>query len=66
MYFYYIVKSVIMLCVHRIPQALVYFGAMKYSDSLMEILKKGEALDTGVIPLQVPTPKLGPEWHKSK
>ena len=32
-----------LLSVCRIPQALVYFGAMKYSDALMELLKKGES-----------------------
>lgn len=27
---------------YRVPQALVYLGALRYSDTLMETLKKGE------------------------
>lgn len=27
---------------YRVPQALVYLGALRYSDALMEALKKGK------------------------
>ncbi|MCI4381171.1 hypothetical protein PGIGA_G00248570 [Pangasianodon gigas] len=32
---------------YRVPQALVYLGALRYSDALMEALKKGELLSSG-------------------
>ncbi|XP_062310238.1 queuosine salvage protein isoform X2 [Osmerus eperlanus] len=32
---------------YRVPQALVYLGALSYSDTLMETLKKGELLCSG-------------------
>ncbi|XP_028294540.1 queuosine 5'-phosphate N-glycosylase/hydrolase [Gouania willdenowi] len=32
---------------YRVPQALVYLGALRYSDALMETLKKGEMLPSG-------------------
>lgn len=32
---------------YRVPQVLVYFGAMQYSSRLMEKLKKGEILQNG-------------------
>lgn len=32
---------------YRVPQALVYLGALRYSDELMEALKKGELLQSG-------------------
>lgn len=28
---------------YRVPQALVYLGALRYSDALMEALKKGKS-----------------------
>lgn len=32
---------------YRVPQALVYLGALRYSDELMQALKKGELLPSG-------------------
>ncbi|XP_029916654.1 queuosine 5'-phosphate N-glycosylase/hydrolase [Myripristis murdjan] len=32
---------------YRVPQALVYLGVLRYSDSLMQALKKGELLASG-------------------
>uniref|UniRef100_A0A3B4WDU3 Queuosine 5'-phosphate N-glycosylase/hydrolase n=1 Tax=Seriola lalandi dorsalis TaxID=1841481 RepID=A0A3B4WDU3_SERLL len=32
---------------YRVPQALVYLGALRYSDTLMQILKNGELLCSG-------------------
>ncbi|XP_072289701.1 queuosine 5'-phosphate N-glycosylase/hydrolase [Eucyclogobius newberryi] len=32
---------------YRVPQALVHLGALRYSDGLMEALKKGERLPSG-------------------
>ncbi|XP_053277666.1 queuosine salvage protein [Pleuronectes platessa] len=32
---------------YRVPQALVYLGVLRYSDTLMQILKKGELLCSG-------------------
>ncbi|XP_029959909.1 queuosine 5'-phosphate N-glycosylase/hydrolase [Salarias fasciatus] len=32
---------------YRVPQALVYLGALRYSETLMEALKKGELLSSG-------------------
>lgn len=31
---------------YRVPQALVYLGVLRYSDALMQALKKGERADT--------------------
>ncbi|KAL8585450.1 hypothetical protein ACOMHN_024610 [Nucella lapillus] len=41
------IDTITMFADYRIPQALVYFGAMKYSDNLMEILKKDTLMETG-------------------
>ncbi|KAE8292090.1 Kinesin-like protein KIF27 [Larimichthys crocea] len=32
---------------YRVPQALVYLGALRYSDALMQALKNGELLSSG-------------------
>ncbi|XP_076126178.1 queuosine 5'-phosphate N-glycosylase/hydrolase [Alosa pseudoharengus] len=32
---------------YRVPQALVHLGVLRYSDGLMDTLKKGELLDSG-------------------
>ncbi|KAG7253120.1 LOW QUALITY PROTEIN: hypothetical protein CRUP_034519 [Coryphaenoides rupestris] len=32
---------------YRVPQALVYLGALRYTDALMEALKSGELLSSG-------------------
>uniref|UniRef100_A0A3Q0R424 Queuosine 5'-phosphate N-glycosylase/hydrolase n=1 Tax=Amphilophus citrinellus TaxID=61819 RepID=A0A3Q0R424_AMPCI len=32
---------------YRVPQALVYLGALRYSDTLMQVLKNGELLSSG-------------------
>ncbi|XP_033829285.1 queuosine salvage protein [Periophthalmus magnuspinnatus] len=39
--------SLTMFADYRVPQALVYLGALKYSDQLMETLKRGELLPSG-------------------
>ncbi|ESO85215.1 hypothetical protein LOTGIDRAFT_195975 [Lottia gigantea] len=41
------IDSMTMFADYRIPQCLVYMGAMKYSDNLMETLKKNEKLANG-------------------
>lgn len=41
------IDTITMFADYRIPQALVYFGALKYSDELMERLKKDEMMKTG-------------------
>ncbi|XP_013086152.2 queuosine salvage protein-like isoform X2 [Biomphalaria glabrata] len=41
------VDTITMFADYRIPQALVYFGVVKYSESLMEELKRGKLLTSG-------------------
>lgn len=41
------IDTISMFADYRIPQALVYFGAMKYSSELMDILQKGILMQTG-------------------
>ncbi|KAK7101900.1 queuosine 5'-phosphate N-glycosylase/hydrolase-like isoform X2 [Littorina saxatilis] len=41
------IDTITMFADYRIPQALVYFGAMKYSESLMEKLKKDTRMENG-------------------
>ncbi|XP_076469700.1 queuosine 5'-phosphate N-glycosylase/hydrolase-like [Babylonia areolata] len=41
------IDTLTMFADYRIPQALAYFGAMKYSDSLMDLLRKDTLMQTG-------------------
>ncbi|KAK7503415.1 hypothetical protein BaRGS_00005336 [Batillaria attramentaria] len=41
------IDTITMFADYRIPQALVYFGALKYSNTLMEKLKKDTMMKTG-------------------
>jgi len=41
---YFVTFSFIVLCLsfYRIPQVLVHYGVLKYSDELMDLLKSGK------------------------
>ncbi|KAH9524825.1 hypothetical protein Btru_027969 [Bulinus truncatus] len=41
------IDTITMFADYRIPQALVYFGVLQYSDSLMSELKKGKVFQSG-------------------
>ncbi|XP_005355348.1 queuosine salvage protein [Microtus ochrogaster] len=41
------ISSITMFADYRLPQILVYLGALKYSDKLLEKLRKGEMLSNG-------------------
>lgn len=41
------INTITMFADYRIPQALVYFGALRYSESLMEKLKQGHLFKSG-------------------
>ncbi|KAL4238109.1 hypothetical protein ACF0H5_002821 [Mactra antiquata] len=41
------IETITMFADYRIPQALVYFGALKYSDDLMEFLKQDKMMTSG-------------------
>ncbi|RUS85441.1 hypothetical protein EGW08_006774 [Elysia chlorotica] len=41
------INTITMFADYRIPQALVYFGALKYSENLMDTLKKCQVLKSG-------------------
>ncbi|KAL5014040.1 hypothetical protein ScPMuIL_008310 [Solemya velum] len=41
------IDTVTMFADYRIPQALVYFGALEYSDKLMDYMNRGEVMKTG-------------------
>nr|CAD7403361.1 unnamed protein product [Timema poppensis] len=41
------IDSITMFADYRIPQSLIHFGALKYSDELMAILKSGVELPSG-------------------
>lgn len=41
------IDSITMFADYRIPQALVHFNAMEYSEKLMEYLNKGQLMETG-------------------